>query len=152
VVSALGLREGMRVADVGAGSGYLTWRLARAVGPTGHVTATDIDPRALAALVVSGDRALRDRVEARRVTPSDPGLEPGAYDLVLLSEVDQLLPDRVAYLGRLKTALKPGGRIAIHNRAPFRAALLDAASRAGYHPREVALQKTHFLVFLESES
>jgi predicted methyltransferase len=152
LIGALAITPGMRVADVGAGAGYLTWRLARAVGPTGHVVATDVDARALAALVVGGDRELRPRVEARRVSADDPGLEPHAYDLILLSEVDHLLPDRVAYLGRLKAALKPGGRIAVSNRRTFRAALLDAATRAAYHLREADVLKTHFLVFLEVAS
>src|SRR4051812_47057700 len=49
VIAALGLSPGQVVADVGAGKGYLSGRLARAVGPTGRVVATDIDPDALAA-------------------------------------------------------------------------------------------------------
>jgi predicted methyltransferase len=150
LIARLGLRPGERVADVGAGRGYLTWRLARAVAPGGSVLATDIDPGALAAIesakVPEPERA---RVQVRRVRASDPGLEPGAYDLVLLSDVDQYLPDRVDYLRRLAPALAPGGRIAVVNRRTYRAPLLAAAAASGLRAREVDFTATHFLAFLE---
>lgn len=132
VVAAIDLSPGQRVADVGAGRGYFTLRLARAVGPRGRVTATDIDERALAALrglVVPEEGA---PIEVRRVEAADPGLEAGAYDRVLLAQVDHYLDDRVDYLRRLGAALAPGGRIAVSNRVPHRAGLLRDAAAAGY--------------------
>jgi predicted methyltransferase len=146
VIAALGVRPGGRVADVGAGRGYLTLRLADAVGPTGRVVATDIDDDALAALRARAPA----NVVVRKVAPDDPGLEPGAFDLILLSEVDQYLPDRVAFLVRVRAALAPGGRVAVTNRRPFRALVVDAADRAGYMiVGEVTDLPSHFLVLLE---
>jgi predicted methyltransferase len=151
VVAALGLAKGQRVADVGAGRGYLTFRLAEAVGPTGRVVATDIDDAALGAL--RAHKPAPGNIVARRVSPDDPGLEAGAYDLVLLSEVDHYLPDRVAYLRKLHAALAPGGRIAVTNRRAFRTLVLDAAERAGYAlAGEVTDLPVHFLVFLKPAS
>lgn len=130
VLAALGLRRGQRVADVGAGRGYFTFRLADAVGPKGRVVATDIDDEALAAL-----RALaegRPNVVVRKVEADDPGLEAGGYDLVLLAQVDQYVRDRVDFLARLRVAIAPGGRLAVQNRIFYREPLLAAAERAGY--------------------
>jgi len=147
VVAALGLRRGQRVADVGAGHGYLTFRLADAVGPDGLVVATDIDSEALDAL-----RAHKAKnVVVRKVTPSEPGLEAGSFDLILLSEVDQYLPDRVAFLRKLRSMLAPGGRIAVTNRRGFRPALVAAAEQAGYQiVGEINDLPAHFLLFLQS--
>ncbi len=130
VIAALGLRPGQRVADVGAGLGYLTFRLADAVGPAGHVVATDIDDGALAKL--RAHRPALANVTVRKVAPDDPGLEPGSFDLILLSAVDQYLPERAPYLEKLRAALAPGGRLAVTNRPSFREPLLAAAAEAGF--------------------
>ena len=137
------------MADVGAGQGYLTFRLAEAVGPTGRVVATDIDESALAVLRTHAP----PNVSARKVAANDPGLEASSYDMVLLSEVDHYLDDRVDYLRKLGRALAPGGRIAVTNRRSFRALLLAAAGRAGYRTvAEVNDLPAHFLVFLQPEA
>jgi SAM-dependent methyltransferase len=152
LIAALGLRPGDRVADVGAGTGLLTWRLAAAVAPAGRVTATDIDPRVLGKLEArgAGVPALKPVVTARQVAPEVPGLEPGAYDLILLSEVDHLLGDRARYLAQLRPALRPGGRIAVTNRRTHREALVAAARASGLAvAREVDALADHFLIFLE---
>jgi predicted methyltransferase len=147
VVAALGLRRGQRVADIGAGRGYFTFRLAAAVAPEGRVVATDIDDAAIAALQAHTPRT--GNVIVRKVAADDPGLEPGGYDLVLLSEVDQYLPDRAAYLTRLRAALAAGGQVVVTNRRLFRAPLLAAAERAGWVPvTETTDLPAHFLVRL----
>jgi ubiquinone/menaquinone biosynthesis C-methylase UbiE len=130
VIAALGLAAGQRVADVGAGLGYLTFRLAAAVGPTGRVVATDIDAIALEAL--SALAPAFPNLVVRKATPDDPGLERAAYDLVLLAFVDQYLRDRADYLSRLRRALVKGGRLAVLNRQVFRDELVFAAGRAGF--------------------
>ena len=112
VVRALGLRPGQAACDVGAGPGYFSLRLARAVGETGHVYAVDVEPRILA--------VLRERVgssDARNVTPvlalPDDALLPAAScDLILIVDTYHHFPDGPAYLRRLSRALRPGGRIA----------------------------------------
>src|SRR5215470_10227189 len=78
LIAALGLARGQRVADVGAGGGYLTVRLAAAVGAEGRVVATDIDD---AALKVLRDRTAKlPQVVVRKVAADEPGLEPAGFD------------------------------------------------------------------------
>jgi SAM-dependent methyltransferase len=148
LIEALALPPGAKVADVGAGRGYLTHRLAAAVGPRGRVVSTDIDGEALSQI---GAAARGEApIETRLVRADDPGLERGAYDRVLLSEVDHLLGDRVDYLRRLARALAPGGRIAVTNRRLYRAPLVDAAARAGLRiAGERSDLPAHFVVLLE---
>lgn len=134
IVAALGLKPGDRVADVGAGSGLLTVHLARAVLPGGKVVATDI-AAAVIDLLISRLAAtgLTAAVEPRLVEPEVPGLEAGAYDAILLAEVDNYLADPAAWLVAARTALKPGGAIAITNRIHHRTRALAAAKAAGLH-------------------
>ncbi len=144
IVAGLALAPGQRVADVGAGRGFLTTRLAAAVGARGHVVATDIDGAALAAIPKA------PTIETRLVRADDPGLEPGAYDRILVAEVDHYLGDRADYLARLRRALKPGGFIAVENRLPYRAPLVAAAARAGLRVSDIApAPPIHFFVKLE---
>ena len=111
VVAALRLLPGQVACDVGAGPGYFTLRLARAVGPAGRVYAVDVEPKIL--------DALRERLAQsglRNVTPvlalaDDPLLPAAACDVVLIVDTYHHFPERVAYLGRLARALRPGGRI-----------------------------------------
>lgn len=130
LIAALHIEPGAQIAELGAGGGYLTGRLARATGKAGRVVATDIDDAAL--------RALRERtkelaqVETRHVTASASGLEPGRYDLILLAQVDHLLADRPAYLRTLPAALKPGGRIALTNSDRDREALASDLAAIGW--------------------
>jgi SAM-dependent methyltransferase len=111
VVTALALKKGQTACDIGSGPGYFTLRLARAVGPKGFVYAIDVEARML--------QALRDRLDkagVRNVAPvlavaDDPLLPPAACDLVLVVNTYHHFPDRVAYLARLRRALKPGGEL-----------------------------------------
>ena len=111
VVRALGVAPAQTVADVGAGPGYFTRRLARAVGPAGHVYAVDPVPEVLA--------VLRERVtqaRLRNVTPvlghgDDPLLPAGRCDLALLVDVYHHFQDGVAFLRRVARALRPRGRL-----------------------------------------
>lgn len=130
LIAALGIRPGQRVAEVGAGGGFLTLRLAQATGAKGHVIATDIDERSLAALRARAHAEGLDWIETRRVRSDETGLGPACCDLVLLAEVDQYLPDRAAYLRALVPSLRPGGRIAVSNRLQYQAELRAAAEAA----------------------
>jgi ubiquinone/menaquinone biosynthesis C-methylase UbiE len=111
VVKALDLRPGQTACDIGAGPGYFTLRLAAAVGTEGRIYGVDVEPLILG--------ALRDRLEAARltnVTPvlavgADPLLADGLCDLVLVVDTYHHFPERVKYLRRLARSLKSGGRI-----------------------------------------
>jgi 2-polyprenyl-3-methyl-5-hydroxy-6-metoxy-1,4-benzoquinol methylase len=120
VVALLGLGRESVVADVGAGTGYLTRRLCAAAG---RVVATEIDAASLAQVPACAEKRL--------VEPDDPGLEAATYDVVLLAQVDHLLPDRAAWLARARAALRPGGRIVVANRVQHRARLMAALDAAG---------------------
>jgi ubiquinone/menaquinone biosynthesis C-methylase UbiE len=132
LVEALAVGPGSRVADIGAGSGLLTVHIARAVQPNGRVTATDIDGAVLdllqSRLAAAG---LSDVVERKVVDAEHPGLEAGAYDAILLAEVDHFFADEVAWLKEATKALKPGGRIVMSNRIHHHTKSIAAARAAG---------------------
>lgn len=132
VVEALAIGPGARVADIGAGSGLLTVHLARAVAPNGRVIATDTNGDVLDLLAQRMKAAgLSQVVERRVVEPDKPDLEEGAYDAILLAEVDHLIKDPAEWLRAAVPALKPGGRIVISNRVYHRASTMAAAKKAG---------------------
>jgi SAM-dependent methyltransferase len=105
--------RGATVADIGAGSGYFTVRLARAVGDTGRVYGVDIQP----GMVVLLQQTLA-REQLSNVTPvlgavNDPKLPAGALDLVLMVDVYHEFSQPQTMLQRIKEALKPGGRLVL---------------------------------------
>jgi len=111
VVGTLGLRAGMTVADVGAGTGYFARRFAAAVGPTGKVLALDIEPEMLEELRRRAPDATN--IETRRAEPADPGLAPASVDVVFICDTGHHLHDRVRYYGKLRRALRRGGRLVL---------------------------------------
>ena len=112
-IRALGIKPGQVVADVGAGSGYYTVRLARQVGPTGRVFATDIQPEMLSMLQKRLKRERLDNVELVQATEVDPRLPEGELDLILMVDVYHELSRPQEVLRRLRTALKPDGRLVL---------------------------------------
>ena len=111
VIATPGLRPGMVVADLGAGSGYFTRRFATAVGKEGRVIALDTEQGMLDEL--QRRAAGRDNIETRLVAPDDPGLAPASVDLVFICNTGHHLPDRVRYYATLRRALRPGGRLVL---------------------------------------
>ncbi len=112
-LGVIGVRPGQVVADVGAGSGYYTVRLARRVAPGGVVYATDIQPEMLALL---GKRLAREKVPGVvpvLATAADPKLPDGALDLILMVDVYHELAQPQETLRQLKRALKPAGRLVL---------------------------------------
>lgn len=115
IVSALALIGGERVVDLGAGGGYYTLRLARAVGPTGVVYAVDLDPGLLRRIAREAERAGLDNVRPIEADESDARL-PEPVDLIFASASYHHIGDRVAYFSSLRRELRPGGRLAIIER------------------------------------
>ncbi len=111
VLDVLGVKEGMVVADVGAGTGYFTLRIARRVGARGHVYATDLQPEMLEMLAKkAGTDAV---IETRLSTPADARLPKAALDLVLMVDVYHELPYPAETMTQVRDALKPAGRVAL---------------------------------------
>ena len=113
VIKALGIVPGAQVADLGSGSGYFTFRLADAVGPTGKVYAVDIDAEMNATLA----ERVRDQgypnIEVVLASPDDPHLPDHSLNLIFSSNTYHHLEQRVKYLTSLREDLQPNGRIAI---------------------------------------
>ena len=111
VVARLGDLRGKSVADIGAGSGYFTFRVAATAK---RVIAIDIDAEMLAHIDArKAGEAGGERVETRATTPEDPGLKPGEADVVLIVNTYHHIADRVNYLKRLRTGLADGGRLVV---------------------------------------
>ncbi|MEW6271250.1 MAG: methyltransferase domain-containing protein [Thermodesulfobacteriota bacterium] len=113
VVETLRIEPGDRVADLGAGGGYFTFRLADAVGPDGVVYGVDVDPGMIAYL---RDRAADEgyaNVQVVEAASDDARLPAGAIDLLFTCNTYHHIPDQQAYFARAKQALAPGGRVAI---------------------------------------
>lgn len=111
VLSALDLHTGQVVADLGAGSGYFTFRMAPKVGKTGRVLAVEIQDAMI--------QTLRQRVAEQKITnveivkggESDPHLPDGAVDLVLMVDVYHELSYPYEIMTAIRKALRPGGRM-----------------------------------------
>jgi ubiquinone/menaquinone biosynthesis C-methylase UbiE len=112
-VTLLDLRPGMTVADVGAGSGYYTVLLARAVGTGGKVYANDIQPGMLRLLERKMSDAGLANVERVLGSEADPKLPGSCCDLILLVDVYHEFSQPRAMLRKLKDALKPDGRLVL---------------------------------------
>lgn len=112
-LSALKIARGATVADVGAGSGYMSIKLARIVGPTGKVYANDIQPQMI--------ELLRKRLARERITnvepilggPDDPRLPEGAIDLILMVDVYHEFQAPQVMLRKMRASLVPGGRLVL---------------------------------------
>ena len=113
MVAMMGLEDGDVVADIGAGSGFFTRRMARLVAPTGTVYAVDIQPEML--------EILQGYVEEEGVTGvvpvlsefDDPKLPEGEIDWILLVDVYHEFGNHEAMLAKMRQALKPDGRVAL---------------------------------------
>ena len=112
-VEALRLRRGMVVADVGAGSGYYTVRLSRAVGRDGRVVATDVQPGMLDLIRKKLDRDKLTNVSLVQGAVDDPNLPAGTFDMILMVDVYHELAAPQAFVRKLRTALKPDGRLVL---------------------------------------
>ena len=112
-IAALELRRGMVVADVGAGSGYMTVLMAEKVGPTGKVYGEDIQPEMIDMLQKRIAKEKITNVVPLLGTLDDPKLPAGALDLVLLVDVYHEFSEPQKMLRALRLSLKPDGRLVL---------------------------------------
>lgn len=166
VIQALGLKPGMAVADLGAGSGYFTRRFVEAVTETGKVYAIDVEPEMLAytreSIVHLHTPYTAEFILAR---PDDPKLPLDSVDLIFVCNVVHHLENRAKYFSNIRGALKPNGRVAIidfyhdersgdvgfpkHHLVP-RDRVVDEMTEAGYRLRRehTFLPRQYFLEFV----
>jgi len=109
----IGIAKGSTVADIGAGSGAITWRLAERVGPAGKVYANDIQPRMLELLRQNMAQRKIANVETVLGAVDDPKLPPASVDLELLIDVYHEFSHPQEMLRHLRESLKPGGRMVL---------------------------------------
>jgi protein-L-isoaspartate O-methyltransferase len=111
LLAALDLKPGMAVADIGAGTGYYSWRMAQRVGARGTVYAVDIQPEMIKLLEQQMSRRGAANVKAVLGTLTDPRLPPAGIDLALMVDVYHELEYPYEMLAAIVRALKPGGRL-----------------------------------------
>jgi len=111
VMELAGVRPGMSVADVGAGEGYYTVRLAPVVGAKGRVLAEDIMPEVRDALSERVQREQLDNVAVKLGTPDDPMLPAQSFDRIFLVHMYHEVQSPYAFLWHAGERLKPGGQM-----------------------------------------
>ncbi len=155
VMRLLNLRPGLVVADIGAGGGYYTVRVAPRVGPRGMVYAQDIVPKYLDGLKARVRRLGLRNVRFVLGKPFDPGLPPHAVDTALLIHMYHEIEEPYALLWNLRQSLRPGGRVAIvdidrpaDQHGMPRALLACEVKAVGYIPETVTdLHPGYLMVF-----
>ncbi|WP_240530061.1 class I SAM-dependent methyltransferase [Novosphingobium sp. PC22D] len=107
------LEPGMTVADIGAGEGYYTVRLAQRVGKDGRVLAEDIDEQAVRQLGLRVERERLDNVSIRLGAPDDAKLPDRSFDRIFLVHMYHEVGEPYAFLWHMRPALRPGGRVIV---------------------------------------
>ena len=166
IVAAAGLKPGMVVADVGAGTGMFAVLLARAVAPGGRVIANDISKPFAEAIAKRAQAEGLSNVSTVVGTDADTGLAPGSVDLVFTSDVYHHFTKVPPILASIRAALRPGGRFIVvdferipgvtpqrmleHVRAGKETVtqeILAAGFRLREEIRSIPLKENYFLVF-----
>lgn len=163
MVRALDLRRGACVADLGAGTGYLSRYLSAAVGPGGTVLAVEPEPNLVVRLRARAEEEKTDNVVPVLASFDNPRLPVGGVDLILIVDTFHHLDDRIGYFRRARRFLGPDGRIAVvdwqKRELPIgppldhklsREQVVDELREAGYalaaEPKDV-LPYQYFLIF-----
>jgi predicted methyltransferase len=121
ILGELGIAAGSQVADVGAGTGFYTARLAKAVGTTGRVYAVDIDDKyAIPELKKLVEKQSLTNVTVIHSTPDDPQLPDGRLDAVLIVNAYHEIVPYAEMLRHILAALKPGGRLVVVENMPYK--------------------------------
>jgi ubiquinone/menaquinone biosynthesis C-methylase UbiE len=163
IMDSLGIADGSRVADIGAGGGWFTVRLARRVGPNGLVWAEDVQPEMLEAVRRRAAKENLRNVRTQQGSSADPMLPAGSLDAVLIVEAYQEIQNGnpQLFLENVRTALRDGGRLGIvdykksgggpgpDTPIPDPQAIVRVAQRAGLRlvKQETFLPFQYFMVF-----
>jgi len=162
LLRALDLKPGMVVADIGAGTGYLSRRMARALAPSGRVLAVDVQPQMVAMLQRLAREAAITNIEARLGGEQDVQLPAGSVDLAIMVDVYHELSHPFEVLASIVRALKAGGQLvfveykaedrAVPIKALHKMSVVQIKREAAVHPlvweRTVAtLPWQHVVVF-----
>ena len=113
IMDMAGIARGMTVADIGAGEGYYTIRLAQRVGVKGRVLAQDIVPSVRDALADRVSRERLDNVSVKLGEPADPKLPAKSFDRILLVHMYHEIESPYEFLWRLRPSLRPGGQVIV---------------------------------------
>lgn len=113
VIESLAINPGDQVADIGSGSGYFVFALAKAVGPDGKVYAVDVDKEMNDLVAQRAKQEGVGNVEVVLAKPDDPLLPSSGVDLIFSSNTYHHIDNRVSYFKNLRKYLRPNGRIAI---------------------------------------
>ncbi len=113
VIHALDIQPGQHLSDLGAGSGYFTFRLSDAVGPSGKVYAVDVDPGMVVFLKNRSEETGYSNIVTILSDPKDPSLPEARIDLILVCNTYHHIENRENYFRRLHKYLSKNGRIAI---------------------------------------
>jgi ubiquinone/menaquinone biosynthesis C-methylase UbiE len=113
VMDLAAIAPGMSVADIGAGEGYYTVRLAERVGRKGRVLAEDIDRGAIERLGRRVEIERLDAVSIRTGSPEDPRLPAASFDRIFMVHMYHEVAEPYAFLWNLRPALRPGGSVVV---------------------------------------
>ena len=113
VMDHCGIKKGMTVVDLGAGTGYFTPYLSDRVTENGIVYALDVEQKMISWLKNKVEHLNLKNIRTRLVQPADPMLDDASIDLILIVNVWHHIDHRTQYLEKLKRALKPSGRLCI---------------------------------------
>jgi arsenite methyltransferase len=113
VIAALQIKPGAIVADLGAGGGYFTFKLADAVGREGKIYAVDVDSGMIDLVANEAKQKAAANIEMILARPDDPRLPKTGVDLIFTSNTYHHIENRVVYFAKFKNYLRPGGRVAI---------------------------------------
>ena len=113
VVELLSLQPGQNVADIGAGTGYFTRRMAKKILPGGVAVAVEIEPGFFPYINKRALEANQDNIFTQLALVDNPRLSPGTYDLIFICDTLHHIEHRAEYYAWLRRGLKPGGRVVI---------------------------------------
>jgi len=139
VIPLLNLKKGDHVADLGAGGGYFSVKLAREVGNKGIVYAIDIDQDSLDYIKMYAKKHKIKNVKTILATEDDAKLPKSSVDFIFIRNTYHHFDNCVAYFTKLSSSLKPGGRIAIIDYEPKK--LKVGRKFFGHHTKEAKILK-----------